>query len=194
MEPQPPWSATAPPGPARRFPPGTIAFVVIAGVVVLGLVVTLALVFSGVLSSNDTRTAEKRTGIAQPISLLPVEEEYAAPCRPGDQSAGKLDPDKCHRLGTGMVVTSVRQLVTKVGTDGKGVVQLSLNPDDARAFGDLTTRLAAEQPPRNLLAIVVNGQVLSTPQVMSPIPGGEVEISGNFTVKEARDLVAKIKG
>ncbi|MGY0235592.1 SecDF P1 head subdomain-containing protein [Longispora urticae] len=192
MEPEPPWSATAPARPASGLAPGVIVLVVLASVVVLGLLVTVGLVFSGVLGADEA-PAPSRGGIARPVSLLPVEEEYAEPCRTGDQPAGKDDPGKCHHLGAGMVITAVEEIGVRI-RDARNVIYLGLSAEDARRFGDLTTKVAAEAPPRNRIAIVVDGQVLSTPNVATPITGGQIEISGTYTAKEARDLVARIKG
>ena len=44
----------------------------------------------------------------------------------------------------------------------------------------------------NPLAMVVNGRVISAPTVNEAIWGGKLQISGNFTDKEAEDLVALI--
>jgi preprotein translocase subunit SecD len=48
---------------------------------------------------------------------------------------------------------------------------LSLDQEGARLFGRLTTELAAQTPPKNRLAIVVRGRVVTAPTVTLPITG-----------------------
>lgn len=43
------------------------------------------------------------------------------------------------------------------------------------------------------IVMSVNGSVLSAPQVIEPITGGETQISGNFNLKEAKEIVGGIK-
>jgi len=42
-------------------------------------------------------------------------------------------------------------------------------------------------------AIVLDGTALSVPRINEPIPGGNVQITGSFTMKEADDLAAIIQ-
>lgn len=53
----------------------------------------------------------------------------------------------------------------------------------ARRFGDATTAHVGR-----LLAIVLDGKVLSAPSIRQPILGGSGVITGNFDLKEANDL------
>jgi preprotein translocase subunit SecD len=70
------------------------------------------------------------------------------------------------------------------------VVSFELNKDGAKAFSDLTTRLAVlpQSDPQKRIAIVVDRQIISAPAVQSPITGGTGEISGGFSEQEAKDL------
>ncbi len=45
----------------------------------------------------------------------------------------------------------------------------------------------------NYFAIVLDGVSMSSPRINEPIPGGNVQISGNFTMEEADDLAAIIE-
>lgn len=91
---------------------------------------------------------------------------------------------------TGNMLSSV-----SVGHDsnaGQPKVNLSFKPSGVTAFDKVTKsmadayRLTGED---QRLAIVLDGVVQSAPRVMEEIPGGEAEITGNFTLDEARDLV-----
>lgn len=69
-------------------------------------------------------------------------------------------------------------------------VQLTLTSEGAQRFEEVTTRLAptAGQPGGGLLAIVLDRTVQSAPVVQDPIPGGQAQITGQFSEGEARDL------
>ena len=43
------------------------------------------------------------------------------------------------------------------------------------------------------IVMSVNGSVLSAPRVIEPITGGKTQISGNFNLKEAKEIVGGIK-
>ena len=69
-------------------------------------------------------------------------------------------------------------------------VSLSLDSEGAKIFGDLTQSLA---PTRGQIAILLDGEVQSAPQVNEPIYGGSAVITGRFTEKEARDLASALE-
>lgn len=71
-------------------------------------------------------------------------------------------------------------------------VLLTFTSAGAAAFSTATTRLAARQAPADEIAAVLDGQVLTAPQVLTPITGGSAEISGNFTPAQARSLAAQL--
>jgi preprotein translocase subunit SecD len=62
-------------------------------------------------------------------------------------------------------------------------VDFVLDGRGTKVFGDATTTNV-----NRLLAIVLDGQVQSAPQIREPITGGRGQISGRFTVEEAQDL------
>ncbi|WP_265587117.1 protein translocase subunit SecD [Sphingomicrobium arenosum] len=67
--------------------------------------------------------------------------------------------------------------------DGNPVVSLKFNSQGARRFGR-TTQENVQKP----FAMLLDGQVLSAPNINEPILGGQAQISGNFTVDSANDL------
>lgn len=73
-------------------------------------------------------------------------------------------------------------------------VNLNLDPEGTKLFGQLTASIAKQAPPANLLAIVVHGEVAAAPAVQSAITGGQVEISGGYTRDTAEALAKKITG
>ncbi|MEO1028849.1 MAG: protein translocase subunit SecD [Pseudomonadota bacterium] len=67
-------------------------------------------------------------------------------------------------------------------------VNFSLGPRGAKRFGDATLN-----NPGRLFAIVLDGTIMSAPRINDPIYGGNVRITGTFTVEEAEDLAAIIE-
>lgn len=74
-----------------------------------------------------------------------------------------------------------------------GSVTVSLNMDNkgARIWGEMTTKAA--QDDNKPIAIVLDDEVVSAPNVNEPIKGGRSSISGNFSVQEGQDLANILK-
>ena len=64
---------------------------------------------------------------------------------------------------------------------GQPAVSFQLNDAGAQKFADLTSENVGKY-----LAIVLDGRVVSAPHIPGPITGGNVEISGNFTMDRAK--------
>lgn len=75
------------------------------------------------------------------------------------------------------------------------VVSLEFNGAGTKSFGEITAEMAAQTPdsPGNRFAIVLDGVVVSAPGVNEAIPGGQAQITGNFTQEEAQDLANVLK-
>jgi preprotein translocase subunit SecD len=71
-------------------------------------------------------------------------------------------------------------------------VNLNFNGTGATAFGALTTAMFAKyhgsQVPQNEVAVVLDGKVISAPNIISAIVGGQAQITGSFSQKDATDL------
>lgn len=65
-------------------------------------------------------------------------------------------------------------------------VSLKMDNAGARIWNDLTTRAANDN--NREVAIVLDDEVVSAPRVNSPIPSGDSQIQGTFTIQEAKDL------
>lgn len=91
---------------------------------------------------------------------------------------------KTMRLGptlmTGKAISGAQ-----VGTDdlGRAEVDFTLTPDGSTKFEEITGRLVGKQ-----LAIILDGKVMSAPNVEQKISGGRGQITGKFTVDEAKKL------
>jgi preprotein translocase subunit SecD len=64
------------------------------------------------------------------------------------------------------------------------IILFEFNDDGARMFADVSTRLVGRP-----LGIFLDGQELTAPVVREPITGGRGQITGRFTLPEARTLV-----
>lgn len=71
--------------------------------------------------------------------------------------------------------------------DGSPYVSLDFNDEGAKLFADITERNIGKP-----VAILLDGLVISAPNVNEKITGGQAMISGNFTVDEAKNLVKRL--
>lgn len=73
-------------------------------------------------------------------------------------------------------------------------VDLTFTGEGKKKFGDTTRRLAALQDPQNRFGIVLDSLVVSAPALNNgPILGGQAQITGNFSQKEAQSLANVLK-
>ncbi|MBU2251106.1 MAG: hypothetical protein KKH25_02515, partial [Candidatus Omnitrophica bacterium] len=74
-----------------------------------------------------------------------------------------------------------------VGFDSYGLaeVRLRFSSEGTKAFAEVTEKNVGKR-----LAIVLDGSVKSAPVIREPILSGEAQISGDFTVEEARMIVS----
>lgn len=86
----------------------------------------------------------------------------------------------------GDVITDARDNFEQVS--GRCVVNMEMNAEGAKTWARLT-----KDNIEKCIAIVLDGFVYSYPRVHGEIAGGRSEISGNFTVSEAKDLANVLK-
>ena len=77
-----------------------------------------------------------------------------------------------------------------VGFDknNRPLINFTLNAEGADIFGDFTGKNVGKR-----LAIVLDGKVYSAPNINERIGGGSGQISGNYTVMEAKDLAIALR-
>ena len=85
----------------------------------------------------------------------------------------------------GSYITSSAVAQSSNALDGYYAVNVNLNSEGTKIFADVTKEL---YPTHGQIAIVLDGVVNSAPAVQSEITGGEVSITGNFTLDEAKAL------
>ncbi|MDD2652640.1 MAG: protein translocase subunit SecD, partial [Sulfurimonas sp.] len=77
-----------------------------------------------------------------------------------------------------------------VGFDqnNRPLITFKLNAEGAQIFGDFTAKSVGKR-----LAVVLDGKVYSAPVINERIGGGSGQISGNYTVLEAKDLAIALR-
>jgi len=105
--------------------------------------------------------------------------------------------DKCYAL------YAVHKKGVKPRMTGKDIKEVEIEEDAVMrrinillTMTDKGTERWSEMTADNInrtIAVVVNDQVLSAPRVMGEITGGETQISGNFSLDEAKEIVGGIK-
>lgn len=79
------------------------------------------------------------------------------------------------------------------GDTGEPIVNFKFDRTGARIFSRITKQYNAEDnPPGRRLALVLDGNVLSAPNIRTHIPGGQGYIEGSFTFDSARLLASQL--
>jgi preprotein translocase subunit SecD len=124
-----------------------------------------------------------QSDIAQ--GIVPPGDEIV-PYAPGTSGAGSSIAVK--RLGgiRGDTLTDAKQSFAP--QTNEPVVNIQFNGQGADKFGRLTTE-NVNKP----FAIILDGQVLSAPNINEPILGGSAVITGGFTVESANQLAIQLR-
>jgi preprotein translocase subunit SecD len=70
---------------------------------------------------------------------------------------------------------------------------MAFDDDAAESFSSMTSALYNGQGATAAFGIVLDGLVISAPEVQEPSPGGEASISGNFTQEDATQLSDQLR-
>ncbi|MHB0978529.1 MAG: protein translocase subunit SecD [Thermoleophilia bacterium] len=122
-------------------------------------------------------------------SRLPAEKRLIRwPARDSTQQ------DRFYLVTAAPAVTGSGLDAAQVGFDSNNQpkVDMQFKSDGAQAFADVTEKLAQRglvMGQDQLLAIVLDGVVESAPRVTERIDGGRAEITGRFSLAEAKNLV-----
>jgi preprotein translocase subunit SecD len=71
--------------------------------------------------------------------------------------------------------------------NGRPDIEITFNSSGARRFGRVT-----QENVNKPFAIILDGKVLSSPTIETPILGGQARITGSFTVQSAHDLAVSL--
>ena len=129
---------------------------------------------------------------ARSTSLIPIEEAIAgrAPAGSsllysiGDQPPPYLVEDRV--IVSGDNIMDAQAIVDQ--RTNEPVVTFHMDSTGAQLFGQWTQENVGQ-----MIAIIVDEQVISAPYVREPILGGNGQISGNFTMQGANDIAAFLR-
>jgi len=148
----------------------------------------------GYANYKDTATVNKYLATPKVKEILPRDLRFYWCVKPmeQDESSFELVAIKVtNRDGTaplnGDVVTDAREEFDE-RKGGAAMVSMTMNGEGARTWGRITKDNIGRQ-----VAIVLDNYVYSFPTVQSEISGGNSQITGNFTVAEAKDLANILK-
>ncbi|MGH3861570.1 SecDF P1 head subdomain-containing protein [Actinokineospora sp.] len=142
-------------------------------------------------SSQTTQAGSGPVDVNVPVEMRPVlsvdpPAQTPAPAAP-DVLTGK--DGSTYRVGPSIGDFGRFKDVGVEQVDGRWVLNIELPDDTAAIFAKWTTENVGKQ-----LAIVVDGELVSAPEIASAITGGALQIAGSFTQKEIRELERAITG
>jgi preprotein translocase subunit SecD len=148
--------------------------------------------------AKDDSPSVGAVSLVVPIEMRPVVEQETGPGGPPTSTSAAPDGDELPgpdgellTLGEPMMV--VEELdgaeIKADETTAQWMLILDLNEEDARTFGDWTANHTGER-----LAMVIDGEVVIAPEIQSAITGGQIQITGQYTQSQIRDLLDKITG
>jgi preprotein translocase subunit SecD len=148
---------------------------------------------------------ENPTAAQLPASILPGEEEellqkFAPKIPEGDEILmGKvIDKETNKVIRKNVYLLKKETLMTgdflneaRVNIDqlyNEPIVSLSFNSAGAKLFGQITEANVGKR-----LAIILDGNVYSAPRINEKISGGNAQITGSFSMDEAKDLAIVLR-
>jgi len=148
----------------------------------------------GTVAKSDTAALNKILKDPELLALFPANSKMLLSSSPTqDEDKNNTDLFQLYMLKTipgtekapleGDIIDKAGQ--TTDPTTGQVQVSLSMKPEGAKVWADMTTKAA---PNRRAVAIVLDDEVISAPNVNGPITQGNTAIYGNFSVQEAVDL------
>lgn len=127
---------------------------------------------------NDTQTAISLIGQTAQLQFVEVEE---VPETPTSSASANLIPTDL----TGADLESAS--VAFDNQTGKPVISLQFSSDGGAKFAEITARNIGKALP-----IILDNQIISAPTVQQEITGGQAQISGSFTLDEAKQLAVQL--
>ncbi len=147
----------------------------------------------GAVALNDTATINKYFRMPEVRQALPADVMFKWDIKADAKNANRFylyalkvsTPDGKAPLDGG-VITDAREAYSERGATAS--VSMTMNSDGIREWARLTGENVGKS-----IAIVLDGYVYSAPTVRQKIEGGNSEISGDFTIQEAKDLANVLK-
>jgi protein-export membrane protein SecD len=139
---------------------------------------------------KDVNEAIKMVGETPFLEFKEVKQDYEKIAENNKKiqegtATGTMEDPFQSTLLTGKYLKGARVEFSQV--TGEAGVALQFNEEGAKVFADLTEKNVGKP-----LAIFIDGVLLSAPRVNEKISGGQAQITGKFTVKEAKDLAQNL--
>ncbi|MFC7622619.1 hypothetical protein [Microlunatus sp. GCM10028923] len=137
-------------------------------------------------------------GLSEPLAFHQVTELRPAPCASAGSDRTYPEPDNprsCLRLGPSrLTVERLEQVKVETDSGGNWMILITLPADAADTLAEVTADLAAEPDPKNRMAMIIGEELISAPMVQQEIPGGQLQLAGNFTRADADALARRLGG
>jgi SecD/SecF fusion protein len=153
------------------------------------------------LSPSDKESAKLAIQKTAYLEFRMVREDTAEiienhePIPPGYELLKQIEPEPgggppkviqviaSKKPANGLAGDMVRSSMVVRGNLGEPQIDFTLNSEAAKRFGEVTRENVGRQ-----LAVVLDGELYSAPVIQSPIEGGNVQITGQFTIEQAQEL------
>ncbi len=143
-----------------------------------------AIIESRVNALGASEATVQEQGSDQILVQIPVSDSFGNSFPSGKTQNLEVEPGTYTPIVTGADITNVTVgKASETGTDY--AVNISLNAQGTKAFAEASRDLVADH---GQIVIILDGEVQSAPAVQSEIPNGEVSITGNYTLDEAKNL------
>ncbi|MFR9504354.1 MAG: protein translocase subunit SecDF [Rikenellaceae bacterium] len=147
----------------------------------------------GAASKGDIATIDEYLAMPEVLDLFPADIRFKWAIKGHDAIEGRyfLYAIRAERADgkaplDGSVVTDAREMYSDQGATAE--VSMSMNATGLKEWARLTGENIGK-----CVAIVLDGYVYSAPVIQSKIEGGNTQITGNFTIQEAKDLANVLK-
>ncbi|HIC77744.1 MAG TPA: protein translocase subunit SecD [Sulfurovum sp.] len=155
----------------------------------------------GIKSEEDENRIRKLIAKSAHLQMMAVDEARAARVdmmsdgearKYGDIILRDVNDNRTKYLLYSIPILDGSMLVdAKVGygqDDNQPQINFKLNGQGAKIFGDFTAKSVGKR-----MAVVLDNQVYTAPNIVQRIGGGQVQITGNFTPQEAHDIAIALR-
>ena len=155
---------------------------------------------AGIKTQEEEQRARQLISRAAKLELMAVDEERDARVSVMSESdaaeygdiilADVKNPSRKYLVREIPILEGGMLTDASVGFDqnNRPLINFKLNAEGAEIFGDFTGKSVGKR-----LAVVLDGKVYSAPNINERIGGGSGQISGNYTVLEAKDLAIALR-
>jgi len=155
---------------------------------------------AGIKTQEEEQRARELISRAAKLELMAVDEDRAARVyNMSDADAAEYGDVILSDVKNPEIKYLVREIPILDGSmltdasmgfdqNNRPLINFKLNAEGAEIFGDFTGKSVGKR-----LAVVLDGKVYSAPNINERIGGGSGQISGNYTVMEAKDLAIALR-